>query len=181
MIPVYSNCYPFPFGISFSPQTSAEAEIQSFALLSEPSVEPIWIAPKFKCQKQVHNIFLDDRGFPDQSEEYNYLLHNVDGHPILCKLLHPSPAIDGKVDPLFLSVFDLAVQETQMQEDLDLSHLSLEVQDQVYGLICQFWSVFDSKGMTVPIKNYECIIDTGTAPPIAVKKILYNEHESAIM
>jgi hypothetical protein len=68
-----------------------------------------------------------------------------------------------------------------MRGDLDLSHLEPDVQEQVYSIIRQFWSVFDGKGYTVPVKNYECIIDTGTAAPIAVKKINYGEHEIPIM
>ena len=31
------------------------------------------------------------------------------------------------------------------------------------------------------MKNYECVIDTQTAQPIAVKKILYGEWETVIM
>jgi len=142
---------------------------------------PIRVAHKPKRQKQVHNVFCDNRGFPDQSDEFDYLLHNVDGHPILCKLLHPPPALDGKVDPSFLSTFDPAVHKTRMREELDLSHLPLEVQNQVYSLVREFWLVFDSKGVTVPVKFYECIINTGTARPIAIKKILYGENEAIIM
>jgi hypothetical protein len=33
----------------------------------------------------------------------------------------------------------------------------------------------------VPVKNYECVIDTGIARPISVKKILYGERETIIM
>jgi hypothetical protein len=41
--------------------------------------------------------------------------------------------------------------------------------------------VFDSKGVFVPVKNYECVIDTENAPSIAAKKILYGECETVIM
>jgi hypothetical protein len=41
--------------------------------------------------------------------------------------------------------------------------------------------VFDSKGIFVPVKNYECIIDTGNACPIAEKKIWYGERKTVIM
>ena len=68
-----------------------------------------------------------------------------------------------------------------MRKDLDLSHRPFDVQEQVYSLIREFWSVFNGKGYTVPVKNYECIIDTGTARPIAVKNILYGENEAVIM
>ncbi len=35
--------------------------------------------------------------------------------------------------------------------------------------------------MWVPVQNYECVIDTGNAPPIAVKKIQYGPKELPIM
>ena len=37
------------------------------------------------------------------------------------------------------------------------------------------------KGIFVPVKYYKCIIDTDNAWPIAVKKVLYGEHETVIM
>ena len=171
---------PLSWYLDSSPHNSIAGGNQPLVLSSEPG-EPIRLAPKPKRRKQHHNIFVDDRGFPDQSDEFDYLLHNVDARPVLRKLLHPAPALDGPVDPAFLSVFDPAVHESQMREDLDLSHLAPDVQEQVYGIIREFWSVFDGKGYTVPVKNYECVIDTGSASPIAVKKINYGEHEIPIM
>ena len=85
------------------------------------------------------------------------------------------------MDPSFLSVFNPDVHESQLHEELDLSHLSLDVQDKIYDLLREFWSVFDSKGVTVPVKYYECVIDTGSARPIAIKKIHYGENKTVIM
>jgi hypothetical protein len=52
---------------------------------------------------------------------------------------------------------------------------------QVYDLIREFWPVFDERGIFIPVENYECVIDTGAAHPIAIKKILYGEQETVIM
>jgi hypothetical protein len=41
--------------------------------------------------------------------------------------------------------------------------------------------VFDKRGVYIPVKNYECVIDTGNDQPIAIKKILYGKHEAVIM
>jgi hypothetical protein len=68
-----------------------------------------------------------------------------------------------------------------MRKDLDLSHLDSNLQEKIYAIIQKYWSVFDEKGIFVPVKNYECVIDTGTARPISVKKILYGERETIIM
>jgi hypothetical protein len=71
--------------------------------------------------------------------------------------------------------------KAQLRKDVDLSHLEPNLQEEVYNLIQEFWSVFDGKGVFVPVKNYECVINTGAARPIAVKKILYGKRESIIM
>ena len=47
------------------------AECQPTVLSSEHVAEPIRVAHKPKRQKQVHNIFYDDRGFPNQSDEFD--------------------------------------------------------------------------------------------------------------
>ena len=68
-----------------------------------------------------------------------------------------------------------------MRQEVDLSHLDPDLQEKIYSLIREFWSVFDSKGIFVPVKYYKCIIDTGDARPIAVKKILYGKRKTVIM
>jgi hypothetical protein len=47
---------------------------------------PIQVTPKPKRQRRLKNIFLDDRGFPDQFDKFDQLLHNFDGGPVLRKL-----------------------------------------------------------------------------------------------
>ena len=138
----------------------------------DPTLAPICVAPKPKCQKHNKNVFLDDRGFKDLSDDYDHVLHDVDGGPILHKLRHPAPALDGDTDPAFHAPFVPAKHEDQMCKDLDLSHLDPNLQEKIYAIIKKYWSVFNEKGVFVPVKNYECVIDTGTARPISVKKIL---------
>ena len=65
----------------------------------------MWVSPKPKHRKQLQNVFLDDRGFPDQSNEYDLVLHDIDGSPILRKLRHPMPDLNGPIDPCFDNLF----------------------------------------------------------------------------
>jgi hypothetical protein len=139
------------------------------------------LAPKAKQCKRLKNVFLDDQGFPYQSNDYDHVLHNTDGGPILRKLKHPVPDLNAPVDPKFYSEFIPEKHEAQMSQDVDLSHLDPNLQDKIYSLIREFFSVFDIKGVFIPVKNYECIIDTGNARPIAVKKILYGKRKTVIM
>ena len=145
-----------------------------------PPGSPIRVAPKAKCRRRIKNVFIDDRGFPDQSDEFDVLLHNIDGGPVLRKLRHPAPPLD-EPDPRFTFPFSEELHGTRMRKDLDLSHLAPDLQKQIYALIVKYWSVFDDRGVFVPVKNYECVIDTGDAHPIAVKKIMYGPKELPIM
>ncbi len=140
--------------------------------LANLALPPICVADKPKCQKQMPNVFVDDRGFPDKSKYYENLLHNVEGGPILCKLKHPPPLFD-EVDPTFFCAYDKSTHGEQLQRDLDLSHLEPHVHDKVYAIVQKYWSVFNDKGIFIPVKNYKCVIDTGDAQPIATKKIIY--------
>jgi hypothetical protein len=142
---------------------------------------PICVAPKAKRRKKLQNFFLDDRGFPDQSDEYDHLLHSINGGPVLRKLCHPMPNLDGPIDPCFDHPFIPEEQEDIIRKQEDFSHLNPNQQEEVYNLIREFWSVFNERGVFIPVKNYECIIYTGTTQPIAVKKILYGKQETVIM
>ncbi len=63
---------------------------------------------------------------------------------------------------------------------MDLSHLEPDLQERIYDILRRHWSVFDEKGVFVPVKHYKCVIDTGNSWPIAVKKILYGKQETVI-
>ncbi len=131
--------------------------------------------------KATTELFLDNRGFPDQSNKFNQLLHNIDGGPVLRKPWHPMADLDGLIDLCFHSPFIPKQHEDLMKKQIDLSHLEPNFWEQVYNLICKYWSVFDKRGVFVPVKYYKYVINTGTARPIAVKKILYGTQETIIM
>ena len=84
---------------------------------------PIQVAPKAKRQKRLQNVFLDDRGFPDQSDDYDHLLHSIDRGPVLRRLKHPVLDLNTPVDPVFFLEFIPEKHEDQMRQDVDLSHL----------------------------------------------------------
>jgi len=71
-----------------------------------PSAEPIRVAPRSRSRKRP-NVFYDDRGFTDQSHEFDVILHIIHGDSVLRKRKHPAPALDD-VDLAFLSIYDEA-------------------------------------------------------------------------
>ena len=100
---------------------------------------------------------------------------------MLRKLRHPMLDLNGPIDPSFDHPFIPEEHTEILRKKVNVSHLHPDQQMQVYGLIREFWPVFDEQGIFVPVKNYECAIDTDSACPIAVKKILYGEQETVIM
>ena len=149
-----------------------------------PSVSPspIRVAPKpsLRAKKKARNVFYDDRGFPDESTEYDNLLHNIDGGVVLRRKKFDAPALDED-DPLFNYVFSDDRDGPRLAKELDVSHLDPEQGAQLTALIKKYWCVFDDRGTFVPVKQYQCFIDTGTATPIAVKNIRYGPREIPIM
>jgi hypothetical protein len=158
-------------------------DVSTFSTGTQAAQEssPIRVDPKPKRRKHLQNVFLDNRGFPDQSNDYDHVLHDVDGGPIHWKLCHPQPDLKAAINPSYYSPFVPKKHKALMRKDMDLSHLNPTLQEKIYTIIRDHWSVFDKKGVFIPGKNYECVINTGTARPIAVKKILYGKLESVIM
>ena len=97
---------------------------------TEPLTESILPARKGKKSRKRRNVFYDDRGFPDQSNENDYLLRNVDSGRVLCKQQHPTPPLD-EIDPAFYSIFDEKLHGEMPTKELDLTHLPEHVRKRV--------------------------------------------------
>jgi hypothetical protein len=152
--------------------------LPSFAANAAPG-KPIQVAQKIKGKK-CSNVFLGNHRFLDHSHEFDILLHNVNGGPILRKHKHPAPPLDN-IDPRFYSTFDEAHHGEKLRSKVDLSHLEPAVREQVYKLLQKYLSVFCDKGQFVPVKDYKCSINTGSVRPICLKKIIYGPWEILIM
>ncbi len=85
------------------------------------------------------------------------------------------------VDPIFNWEYSDELHGDKLRTDLEISHLSPEHAATLIKVIKKYRCVFDKRGTFTPICNYECIINTGTAAPIAIKKILYGPREISIM
>jgi hypothetical protein len=67
---------------------------------SAPSPTRVAPKPKSCTTKKAWNVFFDNQGIPNKSNEYDTLLHNIDGGVILWKKKFLTPPIDV-VDPVF--------------------------------------------------------------------------------
>ena len=59
---------------------------------------PIRPSAKPRKGRKRKNVFIDDRGFPDQSHEFDELVHNIDGGVVLRKPRHPPRSLKD-IDP----------------------------------------------------------------------------------
>jgi hypothetical protein len=143
------------------------------------TAEPIQVVTQ-SCRIKRKNVFYDDRDFPDQSHDFDVILHDINGGCILQKCKHPAPSLDD-LDPCFGSTYCEAKHGAKLRSNLDLSHLDEPVRVEVYYLIQKYWSIFADEGQFVPVKDYQCIIDTGSARPICIKKIHYGPCKTTIM
>ena len=94
---------------------------------AEPLAKSNRPAQKEKEGRRRRNVFHDDCRFLDQSDEFDYLLCNVDGGRVLRKHQHPSPPLD-EINPAFHSFFDKRLHREKLNKELDLSHLPKHVQ-----------------------------------------------------
>ena len=96
---------------------------------------PIRVAPKpaARSSKKSRNVFYNDRGHPDESDDFDQLLHTIDGGTILCKKKFPTPPIDID-DPTFNHTFSEELHGDLLRSQLDLSHLLPEDADALLAL-----------------------------------------------
>ena len=88
------------------------------------------------------------------------------GDKALRKSLHPAPPL-GEIDPGFYTPYDESKHASKLSAKLKVDHLTPRQQRALCALIMEMWPVFDDAGVTIPVKDYTCSIDTGTHPPIA--------------
>merc|ERR1719291_144577 len=100
--------------------------------------------------------------------------------PLLRKRQHPPRALSD-IDPKFNNVFVESEHREYLNKHLKLDHLPENQQKIIESLIIEKWPVFNPLGLAVPVRDYECVIDTGTNRPVAVKNATYGPNESIII
>jgi hypothetical protein len=101
-------------------------DVSTFSTGAQAAQEssPIRVDPKPKRRKRLQNVFLNDRGFPDQSNDYDHVLHGVNGGPVLRKLRNPQPDLEAAIDPVYYSPVVPEKHKALMRKDMDLLHLN---------------------------------------------------------
>ena len=68
-----------------------------------------------------------------------------------------------------------------LKEDMNISHLSNFQQNILIAVIKKYWRVFSKEGVTTPVKDYVCEIDTGNAKPVRCRNPTFGPHETPVM
>ncbi len=89
---------------------------------------PIRVSQNPKHCKRLNNVF------PDDHNNYDHVLHDVDSGPILRKLWHPKPDLSAPMDPLYYLPFIPEKHKAIMKHDMDLSHLEPGLQERIYNI-----------------------------------------------
>jgi hypothetical protein len=145
-----------------------------------PSKSPICVTPWPKSWQKSRNVFYNNRGFPDQSNDFNHLLHNIDSGVIVWKTEFLAHVLDVH-HPLFDYSFSEKLHSPIFKKDLSLTHLSPENATSFTAMIKKYCTVFNKCGTFTPVCKYQCVIDTGNTAPIAIQKINYGTRETPIM
>eukprot|EP00956_Cyclotella_meneghiniana_P008498 scaffold11461_cov58-Cyclotella_meneghiniana.AAC.5 len=100
-------------------------------------------------RKPNTNTYLDDRGYPEWQHDYDWLEQADYG-----------PTIDPS------------------SNSLKIDHLPADKQAQLTALIKSKWGVFNPDGVKIPVADYVCHIDTGTATPVRMKRANFGPRHS---
>ena len=85
------------------------------------------------------------------------------------------------VDPNFGEEHDEAKHGKVLRDELKLDHLTKFQREILTAVIKKYWRVFSKQGVTTPVKDYECEIDTVDAKPIRRKNPTVGPHETTII
>ena len=131
-------------------------------------------------RRQYVSPLFDDRGFPHPGDEWESMLPEVDYGRLLRKRKHQPPRLDD-IDPKFGVEYDEATHGDTLRTNLKISHLTSHQQTVVTALVKKYWRVFSKEGVTTPVKDYLCEIDTGNARPIRCRNPAFGPLETPIM
>ena len=105
------------------------------------------------------------------------MLPEVKAGRLIRKRRHDPPRLRD-VDPSFGEEYDEAKHGEMLRDKLCIEHLTKFQREVLTAVIKKFWRVFSKQGVTTPVKDYECEIDTGDAKPIRCKNPTFGPHET---
>ena len=132
---------------------------------------------RFTSKRKEPHVFFDDRGFPDAADEWDDMVPAIKGC-FIRRRKHPAPST---VDPLFNTPFDESKHGNILCNTLNVSHLQEPFCAQLITLIKKYWGIFNPVSISMSVKDYECVIDTGLHAPTACTNVTYGTLEAPMI
>ena len=108
------------------------------------------------------------------------MLPEIKAGRLIRKQKYAAPPLTD-IDPNFGVEYNEEIHGAMLCAELDVSHLTPSQQTVLAALIKKYWRIFSKEGVTAPVKDYKCEIDTGDAKPIAcITKLLVLGHTEQI-
>ena len=120
---------------------------------------------KKRSYLDLSSPLFDDRGFPHPQDKWESMLPEAKAGRLIRKRVHDPPRVQD-VDKDFGEEYDDELHGDILRAELDIEHLTADQQSALTLVVKKHWRVFSKKGVTKPVKDYECEIDTGSAAPI---------------
>jgi hypothetical protein len=117
---------------------------------------------------------------PDEpaNDDVDYIFQTRTGNSIRRTAPHAFPP----ANPDFHYVYCGAKDLNELDTNLILDHASpKDIHNRVRSFVTAFWDVFRAEGVTIPVRGYKMVIDTGKHRPVAVRKPHYGLHEAPIL
>ena len=108
------------------------------------------------------------------------MLPEVKAGRLIRKRRHAPPRL-GDIDPEFGVEYDDKTHGAMLCSELKISHLQPDQQRILTSIVKKYWRVFCKEGVTTPVKDYQCEIDTGNARPIRCRNPTFGPLETPIM
>ena len=147
-------------------------------VIGKATPQDIIRVPRPPYRKKKPNLYTPE-DLPDHHADFEFLHANRCGR-IIRK--HTGPEITEN-DPVFSSVkYDPSLHQEKLEKELSIGpDTPPEIKQRITALIQKYWCCFDDSNVKVPVRGYQCVIDTGTSPPTVAKNIRYGIHEIPIM
>lgn len=141
--------------------------------------EPVVVRKGNWTKKKKPNLFRDIN-LPDDLEGFDFLFQKTAGKVVS----RSSKTMLGPDDihPAFDIKFDMNIHGAEFNKRLKFHpDANKDGVQKITELVKEYWCCFCKSNVQIPIRDYECHIDTGTAKPTVAKGIQFGFHERPIM
>ena len=155
--------------------------ISFYLLFNESNTEPIRVPKRNKKKRKSTSKWIEEDNNDSENDNFKFVTEAIKSPSSTLRrdeneFKNPTP------DPSFIYTFNEDKDTKQLEKSLKLgSHLSKQTRDRIKSFVIKYFDIFREEGLSIPVRAYEMVINTGDTPPIKVPLPHYGMHESPIM